>query len=116
TGAGSSSGTFSQTVNSCSNPAVTTQPGAQSITYGANASFTAAAIGSPSPTVQWQVSTNGGTTFANVLGATSATLNLTKPLVSQSGNQYRAVFTNTCTTPTATSNPAALTVAAKNLT
>ena len=42
---------------------------------------------------------------ANLSGATSSPLNLTKPGVALSGNQYRAVFTNTCSgTQTATTN------------
>jgi hypothetical protein len=103
--------TFS--VSGCTVPAVTAQPSDQSITYGANATFTATASGT-SPSVQWQVSTNGGSTFNNLSGETSGTLTLTKPPVSSNGNQYRAVFTNGC--GTATSNSATLSVAPKNLT
>jgi hypothetical protein len=102
------------TVNpACTAPSVTTQPSDQSITYGANASFTAAASGT-SPTVQWQVSTNGGATYSDLSGQTSTTLTLTKPPVSASANRYHAVFTNGC--GSATSDAATLTVAAKNLT
>ena len=44
-------------------------------------------------------------------------LTLTKPAVSQSGNKYRAVFTNTCGgAQTATTTAATLAVAAKSLT
>jgi hypothetical protein len=107
-----STGSGSLTIGSCAAPAVTTQPTAQSITYGANASFSAAASGSP--TVQWQVSTNGGGSFSNVPGATATTLTLTKPTVAQSENQYRAVFTNGC--GSATTTAVTLTVAQKALT
>ena len=101
----------------CTAASVTTQPSNQSITYGANATFTAAGAGNPAPSVQWQVSTNGGSNWTNLSGETSTTLTVTKPSVSQSGNQYRAVFTNTCSgTQTATSNAATLTVAAKAIT
>ena len=83
------------------------------VTYGAaSASFTAAASGSPAPTVQWQVSTGGPfTNLANnatYSGVTSGTLTINSPTVSLSGNQYRAVFTNSC--GTATSNAGTLTV------
>ncbi len=88
-------------------PTITTQPANQTVTAGQTASFTAAATGSPTPTVQWQVSTDGGATFSNVSGATSTTLSFTTAL-SQSGNQYRAVFTNTV--GTATTTAATLTV------
>src|SRR5207302_1285862 len=72
----------------------------------------------PTPTVQWQVSTNGGTIWSDISGATSTTLTVTAPTVAQSGNKYRAVFTNSCggtstattTAATLTVNPAAVTV------
>jgi hypothetical protein len=57
--------------------------------------------------VQWQVSTNGGTTFSNITGATSTTLSFITS-AGQSGNQYRAVFTSTC--GGATTTAATLTV------
>jgi hypothetical protein len=96
----------------CTAPAVTSQPTGQSITYGQSASFSATASGT-SPSAQWQVSTNGGTSFSNLSGQTSGTLTLTKPPISSSSNQYRAVFTNGC--GTATSTAATLTVTAKSL-
>ena len=100
----------------CTPTSVTTQPSNQSVTYGSDATFTAAASGDPAATVQWQVSTDG-VNFTNLSAQTSTTLTLTKPAVSQSGNKYRAVFTNTCGgTQTATSAAAALTVAAKSVT
>ena len=101
-------------VPSCSAPSVSTSPTAQSITYGANASFSATANGSPAPTLKWQVSTNGGGTWTDISAATSSPLNLSQPKVSQSGNLYRAVFTNTCSS--ATTSSASLTVAAKSIT
>jgi hypothetical protein len=74
-------------------PIVTTNPISQTVAAGTRVTFTAAATGNPAPTVQWQVSTNGGTTFANVAGATSTTLSFTTTAL-QRGNRYRAVFTN----------------------
>jgi hypothetical protein len=59
--------------------------------------FTASASGTPAPTVQWQVSTDGGATFANIAGATSNTLSVTAS-VAVRNNKYRAVFTNACGT------------------
>ncbi len=105
-------------------PSVTTNPASQSIRSGDNVTFTAAATGNPLPNVQWQVSTNGGTTYTNVAGATSTSLTLTTS-ASQNGNRYRAVFTNsvgTATTtaatltvqfaPTVTTNPSSQTIVA----
>ncbi|MGA9994734.1 MAG: hypothetical protein WBP93_04925 [Pyrinomonadaceae bacterium] len=86
------------TVNTA--PSVTTNPANQTVTSG-NATFTASASGSPAPTVQWQVSTNGGASFTDIPGATSTTLTFaTNP--SQNGNKYRAVFTNSCGTAVTT--------------
>jgi hypothetical protein len=99
--AGCSSATSSPatlTVNSAA--VVTTNPVSQSVA-AASVTFTAAATGSPAPTVQWQVSTNAGVTFTNIPGATSTTLTFA-PTPSQSGNEYRAVFTDSCGTATTT--------------
>ena len=49
-----------QTVQATQAPTITTQPNSQTVTTGNSVTFTAAASGVPLPTVQWQVSTNGG--------------------------------------------------------
>jgi uncharacterized repeat protein (TIGR03803 family) len=74
-------------------PQVTTNPKTQSITAGQTVTFTASANGNPAPTVQWQVSTDGGKTFTNIPGATSTTYSFTAS-IGQSGDEYLAVFTN----------------------
>jgi autotransporter passenger strand-loop-strand repeat protein len=73
-------------------PTVTQSPSNLTVSAGSTATFTAAASGSPTPTVQWQVSVNGGA-FTNVAGATSPTYSFTAA-ANMSGNEYRAVFTN----------------------
>ncbi len=88
-------------------PTVTTEPSSAAVTAGTPVSFTAAATARPAASVQWQVSTNGGKTFANVAGATSTTLTFA-PTKAESTNQYRAVFTNTL--GSATTKAATLTV------
>jgi hypothetical protein len=93
------------TVNSA--PVVKTNPSSQTAKSGATVTFTAAATGSPTPTVQWQVSTNGGSTYSNIVGATSASYTITNVAMSQAG-MYRAVFTNSI--GTAATTGAALTV------
>ena len=90
-------------------PVIIEQPDNQVVCLGATAIFTAAASGIPTPTVQWQESANGGVTFTNIGGATNTTLSFT-PVLSDSGNQYQAVFTNSCgvaptTAATLTVNP-----------
>jgi hypothetical protein len=74
-------------------PKVTTQPKSQTIVAGNSVTFTAAASGTPAPTVQWQVSTNGGKTYTNIAGATSTMLTFTTA-ASDNGSKYRAVFTS----------------------
>jgi YVTN family beta-propeller protein len=76
-------------------PAVTTQPTGQTVTAGASPTFTAAFSGTPSPTIQWQVSSDNGATFTDIAGATSSTLTLSGATLSQSGDQYRALGSNT---------------------
>ncbi len=89
-------------------PLMTIQPANQTATAGGNAVFIASASGNPTPSVQWQVSTNGGVTFTPVSGATATTLTLTGVSVSQSGYLYEAVFTNPA--GSVTSNAASLIV------
>ncbi len=93
-------------------PTVTTNPTGQTVTAGSNVSFTAAAGGNPSPTVQWQVSTDGGTTWTAISGATSTTLTLTSVTTAMNGNEYQAVFTNSV--GTAITSAAILTVRASS--
>jgi hypothetical protein len=88
-------------------PTITSNPGSQTVNAGQSLSFTAAATGNPTPTVQWEVSTNGGSSFSNIVGATSTTLTFTTT-AAQNGNQYRAVFTNSV--GSATTTAATLTV------
>jgi hypothetical protein len=76
---------------------IATQPANTALCAGANASFTAAASGT-GLTQQWQVSSDGGTTWTNIAGATSATLTLNAVTTSMNNNKYRVVYNGTCTT------------------
>jgi hypothetical protein len=89
-------------------PAVSTNPTSTTVTAGQNVTFIAAASGNPAPAVQWQVSTDGGTTYTDIVGATSTTLTLNGVTASQNGSRYRAVFTNSV--GSATTSAATLTV------
>ena len=94
-------------------PKVTTNPASKTVPAGENATFTAAASGSPAPTVSWQVSTNGGASFTKDTtdaGNTTTTLTVASTTTGQSGREYRAVFTNSY--GSATSTAATLTVTA----
>jgi hypothetical protein len=74
-------------------PKITKQPKSQTVAEGKTVSFTAKASGSPAPTVQWQVSSDGGKTFVDLAGATKSTLTFTAH-AGDNGKVYRAVFTN----------------------
>jgi hypothetical protein len=92
---------------------ITTQPSNQTAASGA-ATFSVTATVSPSGTLtyQWQRSDDAGTTFANVSGATSATLSLTSLTNGSDNNdQYRVVVSALGAAPV-TSSAATLTVAA----
>ena len=90
-------------------PTVTTNPTSQTVVVGATAAFTAAATAYEVPTVQWQISTNGGKTFSNISGATSTTYSFTAS-ITENADQYRAVFTDS--QGSSTTSAATLTVTA----
>ncbi len=85
---------------------VSTQPSAASVCSGSTTSFSASSTSTLSPTtVQWQRSSNSGTTWTNISanldaattysGFTTETLVLTGSLSTINNYQYKAVFTNT---------------------
>ncbi len=88
-------------------PAVTTDPSSATVAAGTTASFEAAAAGSPTPTVVWEVSSNSGATFTPVAGADATTYSFTAT-TGENGDRYEAVFTNPA--GTATTTAATLTV------
>jgi Immunoglobulin I-set domain len=75
-------------------PKVTKQPADITVGEGGTATFEAGATGGPAPTVQWEVSTNGGASYSPVGGATGTQLNVASVTVSMSGYKYRATFNN----------------------
>ncbi|MFJ2813220.1 hypothetical protein [Streptomyces sp. NPDC087294] len=74
-------------------PKVVRSPADLTVAPGGEVGFVAAAEGTPRPTVRWQVSTDAGTTWADVEGATEPTYTFTAA-AGQSGHRYRAEFTN----------------------
>ncbi len=89
-------------------PAVTIQPADQTVALGTSATFTANASGAPSPSVQWQVSSDSGATFTNIAGATATSYTTSLTTATDDGRRYRAVFTNSA--GNVTSIPATLSV------
>jgi hypothetical protein len=102
TNSAGSTSTVAATLTVLIPPTVTSNPHNQTVNAGQTATFTAGASGGPTPSVQWQVSTDGGNTFTNIAGATSTTLTLSGTTASQNGTIYQAVFTNSVGTVTTT--------------
>jgi uncharacterized repeat protein (TIGR01451 family) len=77
--------------------AITTQPAAAAVCQNGTIAFNVVATGTITG-YQWQVSTDGGTTFNNISGATATAFTLTNVLLTQNANRYRVVITGNCNT------------------
>lgn len=104
TGAVNQTATVTFTVNPGAGPAITSQPTNQVACVGSNATFAIVSSG----TYQWQISTNGGTTWSNISGATATSYIATAVTIGQNNNQYRCIVTGQC--GSTTSSAATLTV------
>lgn len=89
-------------------PGVAAQPQSVTLCIGSNHSFSVTATGT-NPTYQWQVSTDGGSNFTDIAGATAATLPVNGLTAGMNNNRYRVVISGTCAPP-AISHAAVLTV------
>jgi hypothetical protein len=95
-------------------PSITAQPSNQTMTAGANATFTVGASGVPAPAFRWQISSDNGGTWSNLgntlaySGTDSETVAITAVPLSFNGYRFRCVATNT--EGSAISDPANLTV------
>src|SRR5436309_3553179 len=75
-------------------PKITKQPVNATVEEGLPASFNSTASGSPTPTQQWEVSTDGGATFSPIEGATSNPYTIAATTFSENGYQFRSTFKN----------------------
>jgi hypothetical protein len=82
------------TVLSTVAPAITTHPLDQEVTGGAQITYTAAASGTPAPALRWQRTDDGGVTWTDIPGATSASYAF-NPVRMDDGAEFRMVATNT---------------------
>ncbi|MBK8953130.1 MAG: T9SS type A sorting domain-containing protein [Chitinophagaceae bacterium] len=108
---GAATGATTQTVivtyniTSGTGPTINSQPSDQVVCSGNNATFS---ITSPAATnFQWQVSTDGGTTWTNT-GTTTASITLSAVTTAMNTNQYRCIASSVC--GNTSSNAAVLTV------
>ncbi len=106
-GVASSTTTVTWTAYADAAPLVVLDPEDATINQGGTAYFETVASGAPTPTLQWEISTDGGGTWSAMVGETGQTLAVVGAL-SDDGNQYRVIATNT--EDAATSGPATLTV------
>jgi hypothetical protein len=91
---------------------ISAQPSNQTASSGAATfSATASVTQGGSLTYQWQRSTNSGSTFADVSGATSSSLVLSSQTSGNNGDQYRVIVSSSGAS-SVTSSAATLTVAA----
>jgi sugar lactone lactonase YvrE len=90
-------------------PAITVQPANQTVTEPSTATLSVTATGT-SPSYQWQLSTDGGTSWANIGGETSSSYTTPATVASASGAQFRVQVSNSV--GSVTSSAATLTVTA----
>jgi hypothetical protein len=89
-----------------STTAITAQPQNQTICSSTGTATFSISTSGTTPTYQWQVSTDGGTTWTDILNETSASLSLSGLTLSDSAKQYRCQLNSGAVT----SNAAVLTV------
>ncbi len=75
-------------------PSITVQPLTQAVEVGDAVTFAIAYEAEPAATIQWQVSTDGGSGWNDLAGETRTTLTIPTPVWGEDGRQYRAVLTN----------------------
>lgn len=79
-----------------------------------SATFRVAALGT-SPTIQWQRSTNSGSSWDDISGATVATYTTPNLALNESGSQYRAIVNVACDGSSRTSGVATVTLTAPTI-
>jgi len=89
-------------------PAISKPPVSLAVAVGKAAKFTAVVTGTAPLTYQWQVSTDGGSSWTNVTngngttGATTATLTIASAIQGLNSNQYRCSVNNAANLPAIT--------------
>ena len=103
------------TVNTA--PVITQQPQTPApACEGTDIVITSQASGQPVPQAQWQVSTDGGATWTDLVGETNPTLTLTNVDRTINQYQYRVVYSNVCGTDVSQGVTVTIYTLAENLT
>ncbi len=89
---------------------VSASPSNQEVCSGSSVTFTVSGNSVPTINYQWQVSTNGGTSWTDVAGANAASYTISNVPMSISGNRYRCMLSNATCPAQAASVAAVLTV------
>lgn len=87
-------------------PEIQSQPVSLAQCTGTLATFSVTASGG-SLSYQWQLSTDGGSTYTAITGATASTYTIASTVLSQNNNKFRCVVSGACS-PAAISNTATL--------
>jgi hypothetical protein len=94
TGANNQTVNLSFVINASAGPAITSQPANVTVCEGAAVLFSIAS--NTATSFQWQVSTNGGGSWANVNGANSSGLLIASATIALNGNLYRCQASTIC--------------------
>ncbi len=89
---------------------VSSSPVSQQVCSGSDVTFNVSGTSVPIIGYQWQLSTNGGSSWSDIPGANAAAYSMTNVLVPLSGNQYRCLVSNGTCAAQAASAAATLTV------
>ncbi len=101
-------GVYTAKIPPCAPNTISDQPDNKTVCTGDDVVFTVATSG-PQVLYQWQVSTDGGTTYTDIAGATGATLTVSSVTTAMNGYRYRCI-TDTYCSGKLTSDAATLTV------
>lgn len=88
------------TLNVTSPVSVSAQPGNVAVCSGSSASFSVTASNTQTISYQWQISTDGGTSWTNISGANTSSYVINNTTTSMSNNRFRCLLSNTaCSAP-----------------
>jgi hypothetical protein len=105
-------GTLPETINGKTPPSISVQPQNKEVAAGEEAEFSVEASGDTSEklTYQWQQSTDSGSDWTDISGATDTSYTINSTTTSMSGCQYRCVVTGSGSGVSVISSAATLTV------